>query len=189
MKKTITLASHEIPYTLRRSGRSRGMRLSIKQDAEVVVTAHSLMPEFLIRQFLKQKADWIVEKLELMKKRNKDKIQITDKKHKQEIRDKAIVSVLTKVKKWNESLGFDVKKITVKEQKTCWGSCTRHKHLNFNWKLGLMPDHLVDYVVVHELCHLKHFDHSRQFWALVATMIPDYKERRRELNAKGLMIS
>ncbi|CAN5161944.1 M48 family metallopeptidase [soil metagenome] len=189
MKKTIILQNHEIPYLLRRSGRTRGMRLSIKTDCEVVVTAHSLIPEFIIRQFLKQKATWIIEKVEMMKARNKDKIQITDKKQKQEIRDKAIVSVLTKVKKWNEGLGYEVAKITIKEQKTCWGSCTRDRHLNFNWKLGLMPDHLVDYVVVHELCHLKHFDHSKKFWELVSTMVPDYKARRRELNAKGLMIT
>lgn len=189
MRKTIAVNAHDISYTLKRSGRCRGVRLSIQPNGDILVTAHTLLPEFLIRQFIKNKADWLLEKLTIIQARNKDKVHITNKKQKQEIRDKAIISVLTKVKKWNENLGFEVKKITVKEQKTCWGSCTRHKHLNFNWKLGLMPDHLVDYVVVHELCHLKHFNHSKKFWDLVATMIPDYKARRKELNEKGLMIS
>ncbi len=185
----MTIDDLQIEYTLRRSYRTRGIRLSIKPPGDVIVTAHTLLPEFLIRQFIMQKATWLKEKLAIFRSKNRDAIHLTDKKQKQAVRDKAIVSVLTKVKKWNADLGFEVKKITIKEQKTCWGSCTRSKHLNFNWKLGLMPDHLVDYVVVHELCHLKHFDHSRKFWELVATMIPDYKKRRKELNERGLAIA
>ncbi len=189
MNKIITIEGLEIQYNVRRSLRSRGLRLSIKPDCTLSITAHTLVPEFLIRQFIVQQSAWIQKKIKILQSRNKDTIYITNKKEKQDIRDKAIVSVLTKVKKWNALLNFEVKKISIKEQKTCWGSCTRTKHLNFNWKLGLMPDHLVDYVVVHELCHLKHFDHSKKFWDLVSTLIPDYKERRKELNAKGLLIS
>ncbi len=188
MRRLIRVNDQQIEFILRRSSLLRGIKISIKPPGYVVVTAHNLVPEFLIRHFVKQKAEWVQEKLDFIINRN-NALQIVDKKQKREVRDKAIVSVLTKVKKWNADLGFEVKKITVKEQKTCWGSCTRSKHLNFNWKLGLMPDHLVDYVVVHELCHLKHFDHSRKFWELVATMIPDYKKRRKELNERGLAIA
>src|SRR5690606_758770 len=124
-KKSITIYNHEILYTLRRSSRSRGIRLSITSECELRISANRLLPEFLIRQYIKQKGDWILEKLDVMKARNKNKIQITDKTQKQEIRDKAIVSVLTKIKKWNENLGFEIRKITVKEQKTSWGTCTR----------------------------------------------------------------
>lgn len=188
MIKSIRLHDYDIPYVLRRTRRSRSMRLSITASG-LNVSAHPLIPEFLVRQFIRSKEDWVLKKLDEIKKRSKNAIQITTAKEKREIRDKALVSVLTKVKKWNEGFGFEINKISVKEQKSCWGSCTRGNNLHFNWKLGLMPDHLVDYVVVHELCHLQHFDHSRAFWALVETRIPDYKKRRKELNERGLQIT
>lgn len=78
-------------------------------------------------------------------------------------------------------MGVSFRKITVKEQKTCWGSCSGKQNLNFNWKLLLMPMPILDYVVVHELAHLKQMNHSEQFWKEVEAVLPDYQERRRFL--------
>lgn len=74
-----------------------------------------------------------------------------------------------------------VNRIAVKEQKSCWGSCSIRHNLNFNWHLMELPPDVVDYVVVHELCHLLHMDHSPAFWAEVERILPDYKERRAAL--------
>lgn len=71
--------------------------------------------------------------------------------------------------------------IKIKGQKTCWGSCSSKGNLNFNWKLILLSKELLEYVVVHELCHLKEMNHSSQFWNEVGKILPDYKERRKQL--------
>lgn len=80
-------------------------------------------------------------------------------------------------------------KITIKAQKKRWGSCSSKGNLNFNWRVIMAPEMVVDYLVVHEMCHLVHLNHSRDFWHLVATIIPDYKERRNWLKKNGYKLN
>lgn len=75
--------------------------------------------------------------------------------------------------------------ITIRDQKTRWGSCSGRGTLSFNWRLILAPPEILDYVVVHELCHLTHMNHSKEFWALVGSVIPDYKMKRKWLKENG----
>ena len=82
-------------------------------------------------------------------------------------------------------LAVNPRKVAVKEPRRQWGSCTRKGSLNFNWKLVMAPIEIVDYVVVHELSHLRHLNHSRDFWQTVAAIVPDYKQRRKWLKANG----
>ena len=76
-------------------------------------------------------------------------------------------------------------RVTIRDQKTRWGSCSRKGNLNFNWKLIMAPPQALDYVVVHELCHLHEFNHSPRFWALVAAQLPDYAVWKKWLKAHG----
>ena len=78
-------------------------------------------------------------------------------------------------------MGVTYNRIFIKEQKTRWGSCSSSGNLNFNWKLILIDEELLDYVVVHELAHRKQMNHSQQFWQEVEKILLDYKERRRRL--------
>lgn len=81
---------------------------------------------------------------------------------------------------FNQFYHFKINRISVKNQKTRWGSCSKKGNLNFNYRIVLLPPHLADYVIVHELCHLGEFNHSPNFWKLVAKVIPNYKSIRQE---------
>jgi predicted metal-dependent hydrolase len=86
---------------------------------------------------------------------------------------------------YSEVLKLYPNNIRVKEQKSIWGSCSTKNNINFNWKLIMSPQAVLDYIVVHELCHLKHRDHSKNFWDLVELIIPDYKEKKKWLKENG----
>ena len=82
-------------------------------------------------------------------------------------------------------MGVSYGSITVREQKTRWGSCSAKGNLNFNWKLVLMPEEILDYVVVHELAHRLQMNHSTEFWDEVEKILPDYRKRRQWLKENG----
>lgn len=100
-------------------------------------------------------------------------------------RHEARVLFAERVSYWNSSYRFAYGRIAIKEQKSRWGSCSRQGNLNFNWRLLLAPLPVLDYVVVHELCHLKELNHSARFWHLVAVACPTYAANRRWLREHG----
>ena len=87
-----------------------------------------------------------------------------------------------KIASWAQKMGVEYNNIVIKDQKTMWGSCSQKRNLNFSYRLIKMPLSIIDYLIVHELAHLIHFDHSPQFWACVEGYIPNYKEARKWLN-------
>jgi len=91
------------------------------------------------------------------------------------------------VEYFNAMYGLRCNRITIRNQKTRWGSCSRKGNLNFNYKIALLPQRLADYIIVHELCHLGEFNHSRKFWALVAQTMPDHVDLRKELKKNRVM--
>lgn len=82
---------------------------------------------------------------------------------------------------WNSFYNLSYNRVAIRNQKTCWGSCTSKKNLNFSYKLIFLPEHLMDYIIVHELCHLKELNHGKQFWNLVGEVLPEYKQHISEL--------
>ena len=89
--------------------------------------------------------------------------------------------VLTRLHYWNQFYNFNYNRVVIRNQKTCWGSCSSLKNLNFSYKIIFLPIHLQDYVVLHELCHLKELHHGPAFWQEMAKVMPDFSERRGEL--------
>lgn len=89
--------------------------------------------------------------------------------------------VLERLSFWNAYYGFSIGRVSIKNQRTCWGSCSAKGNLNFNYKIAALPPYLADYVIVHELCHLGELNHSARFWDLVGKSIPDYAKRRAAL--------
>ncbi len=98
-------------------------------------------------------------------------------------RGQAVTHFAGRIEHYAPRLGVRPSKLTVRGQRSRWGSCSRRGAISLNWRLMMAPGALVDYVVVHELCHLRHMNHSPQFWAMVAGIIPDYRHRRRRLDA------
>ncbi len=97
--------------------------------------------------------------------------------HKTEAREK----ILERLEYFNRHYAFSWKAVSIRNQKSRWGSCSKARTLSFNFRLILISPHLLDYVIVHELCHLAEFNHSRAFWARVSETVPDWKSHRAEL--------
>lgn len=85
---------------------------------------------------------------------------------------------------FNQHYAFSYAKVFIRNQKTRWGACSSRGNLGFNYRIAYLPEHLADYIIVHELCHLGEFNHSPAFWALVAKTIPNHKELRHELRTQ-----
>ena len=86
-----------------------------------------------------------------------------------------------RLERFAAKLGVRPTRVSIRGQKTRWGSCSCKGEISLNWRLVLLPSDLTDYVLVHELCHLRHMDHSSRFWSLVATQVPDYLDRRERI--------
>jgi len=99
---------------------------------------------------------------------------------------KAEETIFERIETWKKHVKVDPLTVRIRQQKCCWGSCTGKNALHFNWRLILSPLRVIDYVVVHELCHLRVKNHSPQFWSLVHSIIPDYRGRKAWLRQNGI---
>jgi predicted metal-dependent hydrolase len=93
--------------------------------------------------------------------------------------------VLARVEHWSSRIGRSPRRVTLRDMSSRWGSCSSTGNLSFNWKLVMAPPEILDYIVVHELCHFVHPNHSKDFWDLVESYLPDYEAPRRWLRRKG----
>lgn len=171
---------------VRRSNR-RTMALEVTADGRVVVRAPLRMPEREIERFVQEKSAWIAKSLERVNQR-KAKRDAQEKLSMEDIRrlaDQALEVLPGRVAYYAPQVGVTYGRITIRNQKSRWGSCSAKGNLNFNCLLMLTPPKIQDYVVVHELCHRRQMNHSKQFWREVERILPDYEERRRWLKENG----
>lgn len=180
-KKNINISGQNYEYTLRRRARVKYIRLAIEADGSIVLTAPNTYPVFLLKNFLASRINWIVSGIE----RRKSNPSILGIRHSaleiKHYKKQARLLVEERLKYFNEYYNFKYNKIAIRNQKSRWGSCSSSKNLNFNYRLAILPLELADYIIVHELCHLKEMNHSRHFWALVEKTIPDYKIRQKKI--------
>ncbi|MBP9766036.1 MAG: M48 family metallopeptidase [Candidatus Pacebacteria bacterium] len=180
---TILIKNKNLDYLLKESARAKRVRITINREGAVIVTKPKRVNLDIVEKFLISKSDWVFEKVELVKKNksiNISNIKNTKREY-LENKDKALKLAKERLNYFNNIYNFSWNNITIKNQKTRWGSCSRKGNLNFNYKLALIPKEMSDYVVVHELCHLKEMNHSKRFWDLVAKAIPDYLEIRKRM--------
>ena len=161
------------------------LSIEITADAKVIVRAPKRLPVSEINRFLGEKSDWIDKHIIRMKERQKESENSSAQPlSPQDIRllaTRARRIIPSRVRFYAQQMGVTYNGITIRMQKTRWGSCSSKGNLNFNCLLMRTPDEIIDYVVVHELCHLKEMNHSARFWAEVEKVLPDYKERRKWL--------
>lgn len=161
--------------------------LQIRQDSSLEVRVPLYMSEKEIMDFLHDKSSWIEKNRQklLERQRNIEKLEpLTDEAIK-ELAKKAADVIPEKVAHFAEKIGVDYGRITIRCQKSRWGSCSGKGNLNFNCLLMLVPEDVLDYVIVHELCHRKEMNHSPKFWKEVARILPDYKKQVLWLKENG----
>ena len=170
-------------YELIRSNR-RTIVIEIR-DGRVIVRAPQRMSKAEIERFVASKADWINKHLEAAKKRQSVPVQSFTAAESQQLADAALQDIPQRVRKYAAIIGVTVGRITIRNQKTRWGSCSSKGNLNFNCLLMLCPEEVRDYVVMHELCHRKELNHSSRFWYEVARVMPDSAQHRKWLKENG----
>ena len=168
----------EIKYEFKKSKKAkRRMMINVFPDGRVLITIPARLPQKIAKPFVDRKLPWIRKRLEFYKT-----AKIFDWKNYEPIsHDQALKFVTDKIEKFNAHYQVQFDSVKVREYKRMWGACVARKNLVFNAKITGLPQEQADYIVVHELCHLKEFNHSKTFWKLVAETIPDYKRIKRDL--------
>lgn len=177
-----------LPASMIRSSR-KTVGINIKPGGEIIIRAPRFLPERVILSYVYERSDWIVSAW----KKQKDRIPYSQEPKKdaatmaleKRYREAAKEYIPKRVEYYHALTGGEYQKITIRDQKTRWGSCSSSGTLSFNYRLMLAPPRVLDYVVVHELCHLTHMNHSAAFWEMVASILPDYKEHRKWLKEHG----
>ncbi len=166
---------------IKRTKGMKSLRLSVRADGRIVLSVSKMYPLFLIKQFLASKQAWLEDSLAKIKTRNSlfsirhTSTEIT--KYKKQTK----ILVEERLKYFNQFYNLKYNRIAVRNQSSRWGSCSSKNNLNFNYRLCLLPAELSDLVVVHELCHLQEMNHSKDFWALVAKTISNYRILEKKL--------
>lgn len=167
--------------------RRKTLALEITKDARILVRAPLRVSEYEIRQFVEKNREWIRTHLAKMQKKieEREALPPLTQKDIRELADQARKVIPDRAAYYAPIVGVTYGRITIRNQKTRWGSCSAKGNLNFNCLLMLTPPEVLDYVVVHELCHRKEMNHSPRFWAEVERVLPDYAARRRWLKEQG----
>ena len=163
--------------------RRKSVGIQIAGPGQILVRAPLRMPEREIRRVLETKRSWIEKQLARARA-----LQAQPGLSGAEIKalgQLALERIPPRVQAWAARVGVSYGRITIRSQRTRWGSCSSKGNLNFNCLLMCCPDAVVDYVIVHELCHRKEMNHSPRFWAEVERVLPDYRAALRWLKTDG----
>lgn len=180
---------YELPYTLVRSKR-KSCSISIDHDGQITVRVPLSISEEDINHFLIEKRIWIITKyLEVQEQIQKRPVSGLTDVQRAALEQRYIAAAKEyfpkRVAYFHQFTGGSYSRITIRDQKTRWGSCSAHGTLSFNWRLMLAPPTIPDYVIVHELCHLTYMNHSDKFWHKVESVYPDYRSARIWLKEHG----
>lgn len=169
-------------YTVVRSNR-KTVSIQITPDGQVQVRCPQRMPAQAVESFVREKSGWIKKHLE--KKAAQPEADPFTDAQRQALAAQTKAKLQDRLPLFARKLGVTYQRVAVRSQRTRWGSCSSKGNLNFNCLLALTPPEVFDYVIVHELCHLKEMNHSPKFWAEVEKQLPHYKICRKWLKNHG----
>ena len=193
MQQTITITHNQteytLPYTVRKSKR-KTYSISINEEGNIIFRVPLRASNKQIIQLAEEKSRWIITHyLEIRAKKNSrphsDLSAVQRSALESRYKEAARTYIPKRVAYYNAMTGGSYSRISIRDQKTRWGSCSSKGTLSFNWRLMLAPPSILDYVVVHELCHLTNMNHSPAFWQAVEAVYPDYKNARKWLKEHG----
>src|SRR5680860_1480340 len=179
--KKIIIQGQEIAYVLRSYKSSRHLRLVIHGNGVVSVTEPIFVSEKMISNFLETKGDWILKQLTTRATNTDILSPAQELAEYQRYKVRARHFIIDRLEYFNRFYGFKYGRVSIRRQKTRWGSCSRATNLNFNYRLIFLEPAAADYIIVHELCHLGEFNHSPNFWSLVVQQVPGYRNLRKKL--------
>ena len=165
-------------YIVKRSNR-RTVGLEITPRCEIIIRAPKRMSDREIAEFVNKYRGWIDKKLPEAEKRAEKSKAISEKE--EELRRAAREVIPPLVERYSKTMGLKPTSVKITSAKKRFGSCNSKNSLCFSWRLMAYPIEAVEYVVVHELAHIKHHNHSAKFYALIEKYMPDYKERQKML--------
>lgn len=187
MERQIHIEGKAIPYTIRRSSRAKRMSLSVRSDGAVILTLPQRVAVRLVKKFLHTHTDWIVKRVQKFSERDiHPDIANKSREHYLQHKERARSLLIKRVEFFAQEFGFEYGDIRIKNHTSRWGSCSAKGNLNFNYRIMFLPQELQDYIIVHELCHLREMNHSPKFWAHVGSIIPDYQSMKKKLKMVGL---
>ncbi len=186
----VAAEKEDIKFYIKRS-RRKSISIQIQPDLSVLIKAPFIVSDHEIVKFLEDSRDWIEKHREMVRKRVKEteNIPLLTIDEIRGLAEEAMKDIPERVRHFAPLVGVSYGRITIRNQKSRWGSCSSKGNLNFNCLLMLVPPRERDYVVVHELCHRKEMNHSKRFWAEVERVLPDYRESIRwfDLNGERIM--
>jgi predicted metal-dependent hydrolase len=207
-KFEISLGSQKVPYTLKRSFKARLIWLNIKRQTGLTVTIPHNYSVSHLTEYLESKSGWILRNLhrycgeipappvislspaKTISYLGKNLVLPGSNLPAADLRlwlkTQATALINNKVRQFARQIGVIYNRVVIRDQKSRWGSCSRLKNLNFNWRLIMVPEAVLDYVIIHELCHLREMSHSKIFWNLVSHHCPKWHEYRLWLNDHSL---
>jgi predicted metal-dependent hydrolase len=153
----------------------------MRLDGQAVLIVPFGATESAIARFLDESGEWLRRQTARLARFKNDHFLPRSRREYLARREEARQFVAAALDRLGPPYGYRWRRVSIKDLRRNWGSCSEKSNLNFNWKIVLLPSRLAEYVVFHELCHLEAFDHSPRFWQLVSREFPDHRSLRREL--------
>jgi len=181
--RTLEIDNQTIEYTLRKRRKQKNYSLAVQREGRITLTVPYWITLRGAEKFILEKKNWLLVVLQKYPQAAPTHVR---KKHYAEHKEAAREFVQNRLVILNSAYGYTYKRVSIRVNTSRWGSCSEKGNLNFDYRIIFLPRHLQDYLLVHELCHLREMNHSTRFWNCVAQTLPNHKELRNELQKQRM---